>query len=38
MTNLINEGFKMAKNTIWVTGASGRLGSALVALLKEDIC
>ena len=27
----------MTKNTIWVTGAEGRLGSALVQLLSQDI-
>lgn len=27
----------MAKKSIWVTGASGRLGSALVKMLKQDI-
>lgn len=27
----------MSKNAIWVTGAEGRLGSALVALLKKDV-
>lgn len=27
----------MTKNTIWVTGAEGRLGSALVQLLSQDL-
>lgn len=27
----------MTKNTIWVTGADGRLGSALVQLLSQDL-
>lgn len=27
----------MSKNSIWITGAEGRLGSALVQLLKEDV-
>ena len=27
----------MLKNAIWITGAEGRLGSALVALLKKDM-
>ena len=27
----------MTKNTIWVTGADGRLGSALVQLLSQDV-
>lgn len=27
----------MLKNSIWITGAEGRLGSALVALLKQNV-
>ncbi|MCM1158092.1 MAG: NAD(P)-dependent oxidoreductase [Bacteroidales bacterium] len=27
----------MSKNSIWITGAEGRLGSALVQLLNEDV-
>ncbi len=27
----------MSKNSIWITGAEGRLGSALVQLLKENV-
>ena len=27
----------MSKNSIWITGAEGRLGSALVQLLKQDV-
>ena len=27
----------MLKNAIWITGAEGRLGSALMALLKKDM-
>lgn len=30
-------GAKMQKNSIWITGADGRLGSALVQLLKQDV-
>lgn len=27
----------MSKNSIWITGAEGRLGSALIQLLKKDV-
>ena len=27
----------MLKNAIWITGAEGRLGSALMELLKKDV-